>query len=226
MNKFKLIFLLIMFQFTMCFITSNVLAQDVSYYFAQNSVIDFKEMCYNPDGSFCSSDTSCNLTIISPDRSIIINSGEMTNNINYHNYTFHSGNKMGQGLMVMSCSDGVLNGTEPFVYDITANGDDYQQFPPEFIIAFIGIFLIIISKFIGKYKILNYMGSILIFVFGILTLYPGYSHINYSVLSGLTLGIVSIGLGAFFLLIDFFSYSSQKEHPSKYEEYEEDSYEN
>ncbi len=56
------------------------------------------------------------------------------------------------------------------------------------------------------------MGSMVIIVMGIITLFPGYSFINWTTLLGKALGFGLIGVGAYFLIDDAFSRDEQEVH--------------
>lgn len=86
--------------------------------------------------------------------------------------------------------------------DDTADGNPYQAFPYQIIIILFGVALIIVGIYARSHLVIYCAATILV-VIGILTLYPGYSYINYSNLLGLSLGIISIAIGFFFFFYDF-----------------------
>ena len=48
-------------------------------------------------------------------------------------------------------------------------------------------------------------------IMGVITIYPGYSFINYTTLLGKGLGFILIGLGFYFLIEDSFSRNKQED---------------
>ena len=62
-----------------------------------------------------------------------------------------------------------------------------------------------------RLRMFKHLGSILLIIVGIITLYPGYNFINYSTLLGKALGFILIGLGFYFWIEDSFSRDKQEE---------------
>lgn len=166
---------------------------------------DLKRTCSN-NGTYCSSSTSCNVTIVKSDGSLMFDNRLMTNNIAYYNITaFQVDNRwLGKGFASMTCKDpsGDIkgNGYSTFEYDITADGNEWKSFPNQLVIMIIGFILIFVGKLKDDFTIIQNLGSMISIVMGVITIYPGYNYLNYSTLSGLGIGAVSLGIGFFFLL--------------------------
>jgi hypothetical protein len=95
---------------------------------------------------------------------------------------------------------------------VTANGFEPEPFPAQFSIILFSFLLIAAGLVKERYRLFQYMGSILILIMGVLTLYPGYSFINWTTLTGLSLGTILLGVGFYFLLEPAFSREEQEEH--------------
>ena len=101
---------------------------------------------------------------------------------------------------VRGVSDGCQN-TFATYFEITGLGVKTNQIPFQLIFAIFGIALIVLGKSSVGTKLFVSTGSFLLIITGILTLYPGYSGINYSNLLGLTVGFILLGLG-FYLFVE------------------------
>lgn len=91
--------------------------------FVPEEVGDIKVSCMDTDSSFCSSTSTCNLTVFYPNMTIFISGVNMTNNVNYFNYTTVSLDQRGEYRGVVSCTDGTNNGYSPIVFTVT----DYPE---------------------------------------------------------------------------------------------------
>ena len=60
-------------------------------------------------------------------------------------------------------------------------------------------------------RLFQHVGAMMVMVFGVITLFPGFSGINYTNLQGQALGFSTIGLGFYFLIENFFSRDKQVE---------------
>ena len=105
------------------FLINIVSAAEPSYIFKQNDEVDLKVSCYETDFSFCESSTTCNITILYPDNSLLIDNNEMTNNVNYFNITIPENqiNVLGEYSAAASCV-GTYNGFSTFNFEVTPTG--------------------------------------------------------------------------------------------------------
>lgn len=183
--------------------------------YQQNKPINVNVPCFS-NGTFCGSAFSCNLTLIDSTGQVIVSNKLMTYQSSFFNYTANPQTNMGRYSQIVSCSDGVTAGFYTDTPEVTADGLPSEPFPKQIILLIGGLILVFLGLLIRKLKLITIVGAILTMVMGVLTLYPGYSYINYSNLSGLTLGTIAIGLGFYFLLHDFMSTDRQEEHPDAY----------
>lgn len=100
--------------------------------FKTNEPIDLKVPCFN-NNTFCSSSATCNITILNPDHSNMLNNQVMTNQGNYFNYTLSRDLNNGTGqdyTSVITCKDGDYSGFSTFNFDVNAFGENlsFSQF--------------------------------------------------------------------------------------------------
>lgn len=95
---------------------------------------------------------------------------------------------------------------------VTADGFPSSDFPIQLSFIIFSFFLICIGLIKERFRLFQFTGSILMMIMGILTLYPGYSFINWTTLTGLALGTILIGIGFYFLLEPAFSRDEQEEY--------------
>lgn len=114
LNKYILILLLFL-------LIGSVSATEV---YKAGDLIDLKQGCYN-SGTFCSSATVCNITVIYPNATVLINAGEMSNQGGYFNYTLPEGlYTLGTYRYDITCKDGADSNFNSFNFDITPNGEN------------------------------------------------------------------------------------------------------
>ncbi len=190
-----------------------------------NQEYDLKRQCFN-NGTYCSSATVCNLTVNYPSGVNLVNNVLMTNQISFYNYTFPAVNisQFGRHISSVTCVDtgGDIhgNGFDTFIIEVTGDGGTERQFPIQIVFGLIGIALIVVGQFKEDLRIFQTFGGIMLMIFGVITLFPGYSGINYSNLMGQGLGMSGIGLGFYFLIERSFSRNKQAE--SFDQEFEDD----
>lgn len=182
-----------------------------------NKDYDLKRPCFN-NGTYCSSSSNCNITLVYPDGNLLLDNQVMNNKFSFHNVTIpqSSINQLGIIFGIMSCADGSLYGEDTFDLYITADGKEPKTFPIELSITVISLIMILSGSFNDRLSLIKTSGSILLMVMGIITIYPGYSFINYSTLPGLGIGTISIGIGFYFLISDSFSRNKQKGRYNRY----------
>lgn len=107
--------------------------------------------------------------------------------------------------------DGV-NTAESIDFNITVDGHTIQTFPYQFFVMVLGLILIIVSYTNDRLSLFRYMGSMIMMVMGVITLYPGFGYINWDTLIGKVLGFGTIAIGFYFLIEDSFSRRKQASH--------------
>ncbi len=180
--------------------------------FQYNEEFDLKRACFN-NGFFCGSGFTCNITLLYPDGQVLVNNQVMTNQGSYRNITVSKESNQQLGFIqgIESCSNSTSAGPDTFTIAITGDGKPFQIFPQQFFIIIFSLALVVIGLIQEKLRMFKHLGSIMMMIMGIITVYPGYSFINYSTLLGKGVGFVLIGLGFYFLIEDSFSRNKQED---------------
>lgn len=192
--------------------TSQFVLSEENPSFQFNTEFDLKRPCFD-NGFFCSADFVCNVTLLYPDGTLLVNNSIMTNQGSFRNITIPQidNNQLGFVTGIESCSNTTLGGPDTFTIEITGDGNEFLQFPHQFTFIIFALLMIGIGMVNDRLRMFKHLGSMLMMVLGVLTLFPGYSFINYSNLLGLSLGTILIGLGFYFLIEDSFSRNKQED---------------
>ena len=181
--------------------------------FKQRETVDIKIVCIN--AGFCTTAAQCNVSIFSPTEIVLLDGVEATQSASlaFHNITLNSTqtSQLGTYRVGGFCKDGSVTQVVDFDFDVTANGEPFQNFPTAFVIIILGIVFVILGFFKERLKLFKHLGSIVLMVMGVLTLFPGYSFINWTTLTGKVMGFSLIALGFYFLIEDAFSRDEQDE---------------
>ena len=182
-------------------------------YFQVNTEFDLKRPCFN-NGTYCPISSTCNITISHPDGSLMITDTDMTADTSFFNITItqEQNDALGIHRGTMVCCDVGDCGFDTFNIEITADGFQARQVPFQFLVVILGFVLIGVGLIQERLRILKHAGSMLVFIMGVLTLYPGYSFINWTTLMGKALGFIFIGLGGCFFIEDSFSRDKQVDY--------------
>jgi len=191
----------------MVFLVGTIAAS--SFTFKKNEVVNLKLICLDENTEFCSSSAVCTVSTIDPSGIQVLNNKSLTFNETFFSTIFPT-DKFGVYSNIVRCSSSNITKSE-FTYTVTADGNPPSDFPKQFFIISLGFILIGVGLIKDRFRLLKSGGSIIIFIMGVLTLYPGYSFIDWSTLMGLTIGTICIGLGFYFLIEDNFSRDSQEE---------------
>lgn len=159
-----------------------------------NEEINYKKPCFN-NGTFCSSETTCNFSVYEPDNSILIGNQQGDNNGAYHNITF-TPVEIGLYHVDMTCNDSGSYGSETFYFYVSGSGIDNIWFYILFIV--VGFGLIFLGFYVGDNWIIVLGGFIFIF-FGIYILFYGLGGFKDTVYTW-ALGLIVLLLGAYFSL--------------------------
>lgn len=116
-KKLSLAFILILLVLPM------VMGIEDELIFKQGQAVDLQIPCIVSGGN-CDNNYLCNLTTNYPNSILLVNNQLMQNQSSFYNYTFISGDLNVSGLYpnTMVCSNGVFNGTERFVFEVTPTG--------------------------------------------------------------------------------------------------------
>ena len=206
-------------------ITSTQIVQAVDEVLVPyNQEFDLKRACFN-NGTFCSNVAECNVTIFYPNGNLLADNKVMTNKVSYHNYTISAeeNQKLGIHPSIISCCDGSECGEDTFDIRVTGNGFGFNVIPIQLVFLFFGFVLIGVGMITDRLRLFKHLGSMIVIGMGGVTLSPGYGNINYSNITGLAIGTISIGMGFYYLIEDSFSRDDQEEHyQSQNKEYEDE----
>ncbi|KKM68572.1 hypothetical protein LCGC14_1459470 [marine sediment metagenome] len=205
LSEHKKLLLMILVGF---FLVGNISA---ALTFEQSKPTDIKIVCIN--AGFCTSAAQCNVSVFSPTEIVLLDGIEATQSTSlaFHNITLNSTqtSQLGTYRVGGFCKDGSVTQLIDFDFDITANGEPFQEFPTAFVIIILGIVFIILGLFKERFRLFKHIGAIILMVMGVITLFPGYSFINWTTLTGRVMGFSLILLGFYFLIEDSFSRDEQ-----------------
>jgi len=120
--------------------------------------------------------------------------------------------RLGSYAYLVECHTDNLGGFISFPFEITADGERREVFPIQFSIVLFALVMIFFGLIKERYRMFEHVGSILLMIMGVLTLYPGYGFINWETLIGKALGFIFIGLGAYFFIEGAFSRKKQDDN--------------
>jgi len=181
--------------------------------FQVNEQFNLRIPCFN-NGTYCSGAAVCNSTILYPDGDLMITDADMTAENSFFNITItkEQNNVLGEHSIIMVCCEAGDCGSNTHTLEITADGFQARQIPFQFLVVVFGFLLIGLGLMQEKLRIFKHSGAMLVLIMGVLTLYPGYSFINWTTLLGKALGVIFIGLGFYFLIEGAFSRERQVDH--------------
>lgn len=138
MNEIKLISGLII----MLLLVPLIVSAESAYTFKSGGKIDLKVPCVNDDGSFCSIDTNCTITIVDPNSVLIIDGQNMSFNVEYFNYSLDTTQSvtLGEYPTRVSCLGISDNGFTTFNFEVTPSGTN-----PSTGQSFMYIFFLLVS---------------------------------------------------------------------------------
>lgn len=90
--------------------------------FELGTTISLVYPCYASNMSRCLSSTECNITVIYPNGSILIDNDAMTYNVAYYNYTISSQNTEGTYAAFIDCVGVYEYGFKTITFDVTKDG--------------------------------------------------------------------------------------------------------
>ena len=128
--------------------------------------------------------------------------------------------RLGSYFWFANCQSDEEGGFISSAFEVTADGFEPKTFPIQLSIIILSFVLVFVGLIKERFRLIKHVGSIMLMIMGVLTLYPGFSFINHSTLLGLSLGFILIGGGFYFLIEDSFSRKEQQEY---YEQEQEES---
>lgn len=133
MVNYKLVLLLLVFLMPLG------LAADDTY--KQSTEVNLKYFCQQENGVDCDASAVCNLTVLSPAEAIIVQSGGMTNQGAFHNYSLNDSQTsiVGTHTAKLVCQDTPLIGYETFTFEITPSGTTTSTTQGLLYIALLGL---------------------------------------------------------------------------------------
>lgn len=194
MKSWEIILLVLLVAIVVGFFITRVDAAtdttDVSDVYKQNSIINYGKPCFN-NGTYCSSSTLCNMTVINPTNSVIIANEEATNQgyIYNHSITFSD---LGIYKIDMVCNDNGLMGSETFYAQVTGSGKN-NNVPFLIIYLLVCISIVAFGLFIHE-PWFGVFGSVLLIPAGLYIINNGIGDIRDMVTTW-AIGIVIIGIG-------------------------------
>ena len=152
--KFKLIMLII----GTLILTSMASAQiefptSADEIYKTNTTISLSQSCFN-NGTYCSGNAQCNVTIFSPNVTLLVNNQAMTNQISFHNYSLINTDTTSKGVYEyrILCQDGIYSNFESFNFEVTPTGTSptiaQTLFYALMILLAVGFFLITLYGFL------------------------------------------------------------------------------
>lgn len=203
---------------TFIFLMLPSVSAEVELIFPYNTDISINRACFN-NGTFCSTTAICNMTAFYPNGEVLINNQLMTNQVSHYSISVEKTQlrRFGWYSSIMTCKDGSVNGGDTFDFEVTANGRPRSPFPIQFAIILLGIVMGCTGIFSSRLRLLKYLSGILLMVMGVATIFPGYSYLNYSNIEGYAVGLVSLGLGFYFMLEDSLSFDRQVDHMKQFD---------
>lgn len=130
-------------------------ARDDSYVFKQNDPASLIVSCFNENNSICGDSTNCQITVIRPNSSILLNNASMTYAGAYYNYSLGTNETTELGIYsaIVTCQSST-DGFSTFNYLITRSGKTLDT--SESIIYFLlttAVFIIFLLGLFASMKI-------------------------------------------------------------------------
>jgi hypothetical protein len=157
-------------------------------------------LVYNNSQSFTDGNVSCSGYLYNANGVNVFNgqlkpsSTGYTSYINTRNFT-----QLGLSSFTVNCNSSTQIGFANGAFDVTADGQPYQNFPVVYLLIVLAIVFLILGRYQGKVfksDVWETFAGILFMIAGILTLSVGFNYTNSNTLAGLAFGTVLIGIGA------------------------------
>jgi hypothetical protein len=154
----KLILIPVVFLFLITLVSAS------SYVFEKDKGVNLKIPCVDEVEQPCNSSVHCNITILKPDGTILVENGVMTHHEVYYNYNLKPSqtNIIGEHSVSIFCS-GIGNGFSTFTYEISETGEKRGNYRIAiYVMVALGWLLLILGLTRGEYTFTSLAGVILL----------------------------------------------------------------
>ena len=161
------------------FLLVTIASATSSYVFEQDEAVDLKVACVDEIEQPCNSTIHCNITILKPDSSTLVDNQPMTHGAVYYTYSLASNknSELGEYTCNIFCL-GVGNGFATFTYEITETGEAAGEYRfAIYLIIILGWLLFIIGSYRTEYTFVALSGIIML-VAGVYILINGLDNFN------------------------------------------------
>lgn len=150
-----------------------VLAENPVYSFKESSSVDLKVFCFASNETICAEGNTCQINIMYPNQTIMVDNGSMSRTSNYYNYSLTPSQTSIQGeyASVVTCQ-GDTDGYATFFYEITDRGSpSSDEVRGSLVLALTFIIIIgLLINYFTIYRVSKILGSFVVFIAGIVTL--------------------------------------------------------
>ncbi len=158
---------------------NGIVSAEPSFVFEQDEAVNLKVACVDEIEQPCNSTIHCNITILKPDHSILIDNQPMTYGAVYYTYNLALGQNsdLGEYPVDIFCL-GIGNGFSTFTYEITETGEAAGEYRfAIYLIILVGWLLFIIGAYRTEYTFVALAGIILL-ISGVYVLINGLDNFN------------------------------------------------
>ena len=190
----KILLIPILGIFLITFVSATVDTTEVDDIFQLNEVINYAKACFN-NGTYCSGSAVCNYTFFYPNKTLMFNNVQATNNGSNHNYSMFFP-EIGIYQIDMVCHDGSSQGAETFYAQVTGTGfNDTLGFYVLLLVFSVGGIILGLSK---RDAPITIFGSIAMVFTALYTLFYGIAGIKDVVYTN-AFGIILLGFSMYIL---------------------------
>lgn len=172
---------------------------DIRFYHEFGTNLTIYEKC-RVDGAICDSSYSCNISVLSPSQSLIINNQPMLGVSVYRNFTLNSTLTVPNGIYesTVDCTNVTLSGSNTFFYQITPNGSKPIDVGQGLILGSSILILLLISLYSGYLGIKSTNTTIMLSFLALSIMLIIFSL-------GFALNIIELSFGTFSTIISNYS---------------------
>lgn len=168
--------------------------------FKQNEAVDISEPCYEVNDAPCNPSIGCNITVFSPNNTILINAQNTTRQNAFYNYTINNvyTSDVGKYRYDILCYNSTTFGNNVFYFDVTPIGGGETNTFTFLPIAILAIVLLVLA-FIFKNHIMSFFAGLGFSVSGIYGMIYGFN--NVATLYTRAASLILIGLGLILVIV-------------------------